>query len=178
MKIEQRVPPDRWLFAEAPRECTSCGILVHTGRLEKRHQNETSILLVEQMDVPGRPWGIPAGRVEHYETDPKETALRELREETGLALPPERLSLFCELPDPQGKIKIIYRLPITFTDIGTCRYTNGVWFLDRKEGPEIGRIALVPVMDLFRRGDSLITDYYRWDVWHEIKAALEGLSVI
>lgn len=54
----------------------SCGAVVY-----RRHEGKTEILLIRH--VNGGHWAFPKGHVEKGETE-EETALREIREETGL----------------------------------------------------------------------------------------------
>ena len=62
---------------------------------------EASVLLMRRAQRPGDPWSghwsFPGGRVEATDTDLLHTALRELREECGIAL--ERTQLADRLPD-------------------------------------------------------------------------------
>ncbi len=54
------------------------------------HDVAGRLLLVKRANDPGRGrWSIPGGRVEHGETDP-EALVREVAEETGLAVAPGR----------------------------------------------------------------------------------------
>ena len=56
---------------------------------------EGDILLLRRQDliVEGDRWGIPSGRMERGET-PVESMRREIREETGLEIPLNRISYF------------------------------------------------------------------------------------
>jgi len=160
--------------------CTSVGVLVHTGEL--RRGSYTSILFLEQLDVTGNPWGIPAGRTESYEKDPVETARRETFEETGLSIGDFMLKDFLRIEE-DDKVKIVYSYQIPGM---TCvhpleewEYKQGIYVTKEKRySDEIGRMAFVPNDMLFRRGHPIFPHYYRWDIMHDIKAKLEGLRVI
>ncbi len=54
----------------------SCGAVIY-----RKHKGETEILLIRHKN--GGHWAFPKGHVEKQETE-EETALREIREETGL----------------------------------------------------------------------------------------------
>ncbi|WP_219471078.1 NUDIX hydrolase [Nonomuraea rhizosphaerae] len=58
--------------------------------------DDTDRMLLTCVDRVGRGWDIPGGHVEPGES-PVDTAVRELAEETGLALRPDDLSLFAWL---------------------------------------------------------------------------------
>lgn len=75
----------------------SCGAVVF-----RRERGETQFLLVKNKN--GRHWGFPKGHVEDGETE-QQTALREIKEETGLSV--EILDGFREISEyrPFGKIK-------------------------------------------------------------------------
>lgn len=88
----------------------SCGgIIFYTGK------NNTKILLVKNNN--GRYWSFPKGHIEAGETE-KETAIREIKEETGLDV--EIIDGFREVSDycPFGKIKkhVVFFLAQAFTD--------------------------------------------------------------
>lgn len=170
---------------------TSVGVLVHTDRLEKG--SHPCFLLVELTDESGCPWGIPAGRSEPGEVTSKDVAAREVFEETGLIIDPCRLKPFLLLDGkekPVGECTFVSRRKMIFSyqvswseigEIGTVAWVEGVFILTLKkvaERSEIGRLAIVDPYSLFQRDHPIIQGYYRWDVWHHIKAKLEGLRII
>lgn len=88
----------------------SCGaIIFYTGK------NNTRILLVKNNN--GRYWSFPKGHIEIGETE-KETAIREIKEETGLDV--EIKEGFREVSDycPFGKIRkhVVFFLAQAYTD--------------------------------------------------------------
>lgn len=88
----------------------SCGaIIFYTGK------NNTKILLVKNNN--GRYWSFPKGHIESGETE-KQTAIREIKEETGLEV--EIKDGFREVSDycPFGKIRkhVVFFLAQAFTD--------------------------------------------------------------
>lgn len=176
MRVEQQHIPDRWLFDSEPLECTSVGILIHTEPLER--SCSPSFVFVEQMDQPDKPWGIPAGRTEDYEKDPTETAVREVEEEVGLSIEASQLSEFVIFKS-EGKAKIVYSC-LAGNILGLSQdwqSQDGILVTSRNRH-EIGRIALVPRFELFRRSHPIISSYYRWDLIHYVKARLESLRII
>lgn len=173
---------DPYLFDDelTERNCTSVGVLTHTGRLERKGRPD--FLFLEQLDVEGLPWGIPAGRTEIYEKHPHETAVREVFEETGMSIETSRLEEFLRIRNGD-KIKIVYSYETSSTvDIYSSKdwsYQHGIWITKKKKhSDEIGRMALVPGDNLFEMGHPILNRYYRWDVMHEIKAKLLGLRAI
>lgn len=187
----ERVVPDRSLFGDPPLRITSVGALVYTGELERR--GWPSFLLLEQTDQPDKPWGIPAGSVEDFETEPQQAIIREVREETGMDIDPRRLQEFLYIQEGDI-IRIVYAYQARWAElhqIGEWEFCHvpkersRSYFYQRvKDGTkkissdEIGDIILLPHDDLFSRGHPLVHLYYRWDSMHHIKARLEGLRVI
>lgn len=47
---------------------------------------EYFVVAVQQADQPGKPWGIPAGKIEATDISPHDAAARELYEETGIRI--------------------------------------------------------------------------------------------
>ncbi|KAF1051063.1 MAG: RNA pyrophosphohydrolase [Burkholderia gladioli] len=111
----------------------SCGtvLLDSGGRVLLAHATETSH------------WDIPKGQREIDEAE-RDTALRELFEETGIALAPERLltlGRFAYRPDKELSL-FAARLRDTETDLSRCICTS--MFPSRATG------ASIPEMDAFR----------------------------
>ena len=75
--IRRFIPGRRPTIQEVVRETTSGGIIF---RRNSKHEGRLEILLIQ--DAKNR-WTIPKGHVETDE-EPKQTAEREIREETGL----------------------------------------------------------------------------------------------
>ena len=153
---------------------------VYTGRLERK--GCLNVLFLEQLDVEGRLWGIPAGRTEAYEARPHETAVREVFEETGMSIDILKLEEFLRIRN-KDRIKIVYSYKIpsinSVSSLGNWSYEYGIWITKKqKHSDEIGRMAFVPDDRLFEMAHPIINGYYRWDIMHNIKAKLEGLRVI
>ena len=64
------------------------GILIHEGKL----------LLVKQQVTSDRNWSLPGGRVEAGETL-EDAIIREVKEETGIAVEVNKLLYVCDKPD-------------------------------------------------------------------------------
>ena len=64
------------------------------------HSGETLFLHRQDYKPEGNTWGVPAGKVDDGE-EILETMVREIREETGLVLPPSQISYF-------GKVFVKY----------------------------------------------------------------------
>lgn len=91
----------------------SCGAII----IHKANENNYKVLLVKNHN--GRYWSFPKGHVEKGETE-EQTAIREIKEETGLDV--EIIDSFREVSDycPFGKIKkrVVFFMAQTFsTDV-------------------------------------------------------------
>ncbi|MBR2715747.1 MAG: NUDIX domain-containing protein [Ruminococcus sp.] len=91
----------------------SCGAII----IHKANENNHKVLLVKNHN--GRYWSFPKGHVEKDETE-QQTAIREIKEETGLDV--EIVDSFREVSDycPFGKIKkrVVFFMAQTFsTDV-------------------------------------------------------------
>ncbi|MBV9011353.1 MAG: NUDIX hydrolase [Pseudonocardiales bacterium] len=87
--------------------CVGAVVFDHAGRL----------LLVRRANEPGRGrWSVPGGRVEPGETD-HQAVIREVAEETGLAVEIARLLGEVQRPTPQGAVFDIHDYH--------CRVTGG-----------------------------------------------------
>jgi ADP-ribose pyrophosphatase YjhB (NUDIX family) len=114
-RLEERYVEDR-----ERRYCSNC------DRIEYRNPkpcagilvvDDNELLLVERTEPPAvGAWSIPAGYLESDEP-PATAAVRELREETGVRIDEEPLSLFdttlVEHPDGQHVLVILYVAPAT-----------------------------------------------------------------
>jgi len=178
---------DPYLFDDelTERECTSVGVLVHTGTLARGRY--PSFLFLEQLDVEGKPWSIPAGRVEPYESHPPETAKREVLEETGMSIGADGLRDFLRIANGP-KTKIVYSCSVSSR---AEVFPFGDWFCERgiygrvyvtknqRHSDEIGRMAFVSANELFDgAGHPIVSPYYRWDVLHHVRIRLKGLRII
>jgi 8-oxo-dGTP diphosphatase len=97
-------------MTESPEQrvrCVGAVVFDHAGRL----------LLVRRAHEPGRGrWSVPGGRVEPGETD-YQAVIREVAEETGLAVEITRLLGAVQRPAPQGAVFDIHDY--------RCRVTGG-----------------------------------------------------
>lgn len=173
---------DPGLFDEEPRTVSSVGVLVHTGALNPL--DDPSFLLIEKVSEKETGWSIPAGHVEQDEVHPIETAIRELKEETGLIVSPEELELFGVVAkkDNEDVIRVVYSHNCRLTKIfGLANFVlkEGIWVTEGQPiSDEVARLALVPRDMMYYRGHPIVSSFLRWDVMHDIKAKLEGLRVI
>ncbi len=103
---------DRFAYGKTRRACPECGYVHFTDPkvaavvfIEKDHR----VLLVRRAMNPERgKWALPAGYIDDGE-DPREAAMREVREETGLAIEITHLIDVQSGPNSQGaSIVIIY----------------------------------------------------------------------
>ncbi len=103
---------DGLAYGKSRRVCPECGYIHFTDPkvaavvfIEKDHR----VLLVRRAINPERgKWALPAGYIDDGE-DPREAAIREVREETGLAIEITRLIDVQTGPDSHGaSIVIIY----------------------------------------------------------------------
>ncbi|MEK9196273.1 MAG: NUDIX domain-containing protein [Patescibacteria group bacterium] len=147
-KIKKFFPKKNFIIKEVVKEPTSGGMIFRRG-----DKNQIEILLIQ--DAKNR-WTIPKGHIEAGETA-KETAQREITEETGL----KEMTILGYL----GKINFRYRrmtsLVLMTTEIFLVRaegdtsslkpeeWMNGIkWFpateaLDKIEYEDIGKLILL-----------------------------------
>lgn len=136
-------------FRSRNREPTSVGVVVHTEPMG--FGSGANILLVEHADQLGVPIGIPAGHVETGES-PCESAIRELREETGLEVKNSELQVLTIIPHWR-KPKMVYSCQTDLSKIWalgnwhyslalTRRAEHPYWWLQRNTG-EIGNLFLL-----------------------------------
>jgi ADP-ribose pyrophosphatase YjhB (NUDIX family) len=155
--IKKFIPRRKPAINEVVREPTSGGMVFRRNK-----KNEVEILLIQ--DAKNR-WTIPKGHIEEGES-PKETAEREIREETGL----QEMNVLNWL----GKINFRYRratsLVLMTTEIFLVQakgdtnklkpedWMNGIaWFrandaLDKIEYEDIGKIILLGLKKIRHAG--------------------------
>lgn len=146
------------------------------------------------MDVDGHPWGIPAGHVEPFEKTPYQTAEREVMEETGLVINPDKLKLFAlneSFTEPEPRtVKPIYLFQASWTEVKNLgewigippenKLFHEILMLRRplSDVPgEIGNLALVDLQDFNHRTQRprAVSPSYRFDyTWDTIRALAES----
>lgn len=131
------------MYSDKPRRaCSECGYIhftdpkVGVGVLVVADQK---VLLVRRaMDPERGKWSIPAGFLDRGE-DPKETAVREAREETGLEVAIEGLVDVFYNPPRQGgaSVFILYRANLIGGTAKAGDDANAVGFFGTAELPEL-----------------------------------------
>lgn len=118
----------------------SCGVLVTDG----------AVLLLGHATRSPR-WDIPKGRTDPGEA-PLDTALRELREETGLLAPPAALhDLGRHRYLPAKALHLFAWRPDPLPDPARLRCTSQVTLADGTSFPELDRFGLFPWPDALAR---------------------------
>jgi ADP-ribose pyrophosphatase YjhB (NUDIX family) len=131
------------LISDKPRRvCPACGYIhftdpkVGVGVLVVR---DGRLLLVRRTMNPGRgKWSVPAGYLDHGE-DPRETAVREMREETGLGIAIDGLVDVIHNPPAEGgaSILILYRARILGGELAAGDDADAAGFFALDEMPEL-----------------------------------------
>ena len=131
------------LVSDKPRRaCPQCGYIhftdpkVGVGVLVLKHKK---VLLVRRVMEPERgKWSIPAGYLDRGE-DPKETAVREALEETGLEVVIEGLVDVYHNPPQQGgaSVFILYRADVVGGKARAGDDADAVGFFGPDELPEL-----------------------------------------
>jgi len=145
-------------------DVTSVGIFIHSKDMRY-------MVLVQQNDQPGRPWAIPAGKVDdELDQNPQDTAAREALEEVGIQIDQSRLKLI-SANSPIGKPLVaqpIYAYEISLSEID-LEFSN----------KEISRVRIVNTKKFFgeycKDGRSL---YRQEKWWATIKSLLESKYII
>lgn len=124
------------------KEVSSGGVLCRKGE-----KGNIEVALISRRTQRGdRVWCLPKGKVERGE-DPQETALREVREETGM----------------EGKI---------LADLGTINY----WFYSPEHGAKVNKTVYFYLME-YKRGSPEDHDWEVEEVkWHDIDDAIGKLA--
>lgn len=129
-------------FDKPRRSCSECGYVhftdpkVGVGVLVAKEQK---VLLVRRAVDPERgKWSIPAGYLDRGE-DPKETAVREAKEETGLEVVVDGLVDVYYNPPEQGgaSIFILYRAILIGGEVQAGDDADDVGFFGIDELPEL-----------------------------------------
>ncbi len=157
-------PPRADSLEQLAFEVSSVGVWI----LVERDGRPAYFLAVQQADIEGNPWGIPAGHVEQGEIEASETAIKEVAQETGITLTPKDLHYITfRISDPaqtRGQILFISKIPIHQFDLseaimdpnGTIRFPPppGV------DQNEIMQMALIPLDIAFQDNVLNINPYH------------------
>jgi 8-oxo-dGTP pyrophosphatase MutT (NUDIX family) len=121
----------------------SCGVILldPNGRVLLAHATDTTH------------WDIPKGQGEEGES-PCDAALRELREETGIALAPERLKDLGRFPYRRDKDLHLFAARVAEGEVDLAQCVCTSMFPSRKDG------SMIPEMDAFRWAAPLELSQY------------------
>lgn len=169
---------DPGLFDEPPRtwEVSSVGALLHVGRLERGQQ--PSVLIVHR--VEDDTWGLPAGRIEPEDKNLEGAVVREVGEETGIALDEREPSLFCVdfHPFRAGVVRCVFAAQLPRNSINDGgQMTDWGWEMrPNRLNEEVDRLGLIAVGRLFvRYPDVKVT---KVKVMGSITRRLESMRVV
>jgi 8-oxo-dGTP pyrophosphatase MutT (NUDIX family) len=111
----------------------SCGVILldSKGRVLLAHATDTTH------------WDIPKGQGEEGEA-PIDAALRELREETGIVLAPERLKDLGRFPYRRDKDLHLFAARVADDEVDLAQCVCTSMFPSRRDG------SMIPEMDAFR----------------------------
>jgi 8-oxo-dGTP pyrophosphatase MutT (NUDIX family) len=155
-------PPSWYPFHDDPAEALRYDLRSVAAQMIVHFEGQPHLLLAEQADQPGRPWGPPAGMVEPRET-PEGAVIREVREETGIFIRQPTLAfLRVRRSSHPGCCHMIFRCTFDGPPLGNvCGREGGVTYLTPPtSGPEIGRLLLVPRQVALGPGNSAYHNLY------------------
>lgn len=139
-------------FDKPRRSCSECGYVhftdpkVGVGVLVVK---ERKVLLIRRAVDPERgKWSIPAGYLDRGE-DPKETAVREAKEETGLEVVVNGLVDVYYNPPQQGgaSVFILYRANLIGGEVQAGDDADEVGFFGSEELPELAFASTQAAID-------------------------------
>ncbi len=119
------------------------------------HDRRGRVVLVRDTSRPRPEWKLTAGTKEPDETKPKQTAVRELREETGLTVPKKHFKLRGILQHPNHRVYLFEVALDNFEGLAEWGYEDGKPVLEVKIFSEIdlleGRRSMLAVHRLILR---------------------------
>ncbi|MFO0703619.1 MAG: NUDIX hydrolase [Patescibacteria group bacterium] len=181
--IEVRLPPPSWYpfhddkGEEVVINVSSVGIWVFS---------DTHFLAVQQADVLGKPWGIPAGSVESFDKNTGRSAIRELLEEAGLESDPRNLPYlghrFSEDYGNKGQILFAHHRKdlgigwdLKYIDARGQKFYNPPPAVNRSE---IEQLALIPLVIACNPNNVLLSNPYHIDKIYDGLLAMRRAEVI
>ena len=120
------------------------------------HAGEILLLHRQDSKPQGNTWGVPAGKVDNGESI-LETMLRELKEETGLVLAPDKLEYFGNIYVKYPDFDFVYHMFSTSFDarpdirINSAEHKAYAWMTP------VGALGLPGILDL----DACVILFYK-----------------
>lgn len=151
---------DRERFGKVRRTCDSCGFVhFHDPKVAVAVfiTHDESVLLVRRAVDPERgKWALPAGYVDYGE-DPREAAMREVEEETGLKIRLIGLAdvLASEVPGVGASIVILYLGEIVGGTPAAHDDVDRVAFFAKGQLPEVAFQSTQQLIDRWINGQRL-----------------------
>lgn len=136
---------DTWLQEKAEYEITSAGIVV----LMRNPAGVPSVLLVSEKSEKGERWDFPSGSVDPSDKSPRDTALRELAEETGIVLPAKQNICYLTYAiNPKKQTAAVQYMALAGTldaEIESIDGDHYYFYPQAGLDPDVTRLALEPL---------------------------------
>ncbi len=139
-------PKDGWVYY--PRVAASaCAVIIRDGKM---------LLVKRNRDPYKGTWTFPAGFLDYGE-HPKETVIREVKEETGLDVEDiELMDVLQSVDDPRepGHLLFFYKVRVGDDEIknGDMEENSDIEWFNISDPPEIGWVAQKQVLKQLQKG--------------------------